>query len=198
MTTLSDFAQIWNQRILDQLVIISKQLDQLTSGQESQTAAILNSANAELTVLQAIQFLLTPSPTPAAKLVITLESATQLNEKGDNPMAKAAKFGKFRINILDNGTAQYNLSIVDTANLATTLEAGTPAPVPTFDNPGVVATPAADGMSGIISPATPPVLVSGATLTVTASQPTLGPVSGTYNPVNIVAGPAGSFVVAVQ
>ena len=32
-------------------------------------------------------------------------------------MAKAKSFGKFKINILDNGTAQYALTVVDAAGL---------------------------------------------------------------------------------
>ena len=119
-------------------------------------------------------------------------------------MAKA-KTIKFKVSILDNGTAQGTITnVADAAGLQTSFESGT---VPAWvcettpgagQDPNIVLTPSADGLSCTIAPSTPPQLVTGDTLTVTAAQPTLGTLTGTYSPVNVVAGPASTFVVSVQ
>lgn len=121
-------------------------------------------------------------------------------------MAKSKTFKlKFKVSIPDNGTATGTITgIVDAAGLPTSFDAGT---VPTWicettpgagADPNIVLTVAADGMSCVVAPATPPALVSGDTITVTATGPVMGTLTGTYSPVNVVAGPASTFVVSVQ
>jgi hypothetical protein len=130
--------------------------------------------------------------------------ANALKQKGEIDMAAKAKTIKFKVSILDNGTAQGTITgIVDAAGLPTTFDDGT---VPTWvcstqggaQDPSIVLTPAADGMSCVVAPSTPPALVSGDVLTVTAVGPVMGTLTGTYRLVNVVAGPANSFVVSVQ
>jgi hypothetical protein len=114
------------------------------------------------------------------------------------------------VSFLDNGTAVATISgIVDASGLATTFEAGSTAvwvceTAPgAGQDPNIVLTPAVDA-NGLptgcgIAPGTPPALVSGDTLTCTVTQPTTGAMTPeTYNPVNVVAGPASTFVITVQ
>ncbi len=168
-------------------------------------ATLVAQGQQEIDLLEQLVVLLTPPPPgPAVKFDITVTSAN--NSQGENDMAKqAAKIGKLKISILDNGTAVATITgVVDAAGLPTTFESGT---VPTYvcettpgagQDPSIVLTPAADGMSCGIAPSTPPALVTGDTLTVTAAQPTQGSLTQTYSPVAIVAGPANTFVVSVQ
>ncbi len=75
----------------------------------------------------------------------------------------------------DNGQAVATLSLVDAAGLPATLPAGASLSVPPWasDNAGVVASPAADGLSAILAPSTPPVLVTGVTITAGPATMTL-------------------------
>ena len=211
-----------NQRTIIKRLDSLKQADQVNSDELAALAnAQLNMANAQLSMANALSTLVTtdtedsvsiatilkilttpPPPAPAVAFQVELVTETELNKQGENKMAKTIKF---KINILDNGTAQGVISgIVDAAGLPTTFDTGT---IPTWvcettpgagQDPNIVLTPAADGMSCVIAPATPPVLVSGDIVTVTATGPVMGTLTGTYSPVNIVAGPAGSFVVSVS
>jgi hypothetical protein len=108
--------------------------------------------------------------------------------------------GKLKISILDNGTAKGTLTPVDAAGLPTSLPAGFSIPAWVSSDPGVVVTPAADGMSAVVAPATPPVLVTGASITVTSKSAdgTATLTGTTTDPINVIAGPAGSFQISVQ
>lgn len=134
---------------------------------------------------------LTPPPATSMKLTI-------IDQQGAEKMAKT-KLGEFKLNLLDNGTAAGTLSVQDAAGLPTTLPAGV---VPTYasSDPGVVVTPAADGLSCTIAPATPPVLVTGAIITASAAMPdgTTLSADNSSDPLNVVAGPAGSLVLKIS
>jgi hypothetical protein len=115
-------------------------------------------------------------------------------------MAQVKKIGKMKVAILDNGTARATVSnVVDAAGLATTL----PNPlVWTASDPGVVvaADPTdATGLSAIVGPATPPVLVASFTVTATETLADgVTQISATSDANNsvIAGGPAG-FQIAV-
>lgn len=110
-----------------------------------------------------------------------------------NPVKASVDF-----RLVDNGSATATLTPVDTVGLATTLPAGTSTPTWTSSDPGVVVTAAADGLSAQVTPATPPVLVTGAVITATATLPNNADgsagatITGSGTPIDVVAGgPAG-------
>lgn len=111
------------------------------------------------------------------------------------------KFGRMKIDVLDNGTARATATPVDAAGLATSLPSGTSTPTWTASDPGVVINPdPADpsGLSAIFGPATPPVLVNGFTVSVDAVLPDgTTHITGTSESNNIVAGGPTGFQVAV-
>jgi hypothetical protein len=132
--------------------------------------------------------LLTTPPKPA------LVAAFKLEVLGAN-MAKATKMGKLKINLNPNGTATATISgVVDSFGNPTTFLAP-----PTYvcevtvgagQDPNVVLTPSADGMTCGIAAGT--VIVAGDTLTALGDG-----ISESYSPVSVVAGPANSFVISV-
>src|SRR5208282_5374668 len=158
-------------------------------------------------LLQQVIALLTPAPPPPPGPAVSFQ-ITVVEE--ENSMAKAAATHKLKVSILGNGTAVATISgIADASGLPTTFEAGSTAvwvreaTVGAGQDPGIVLTPSVDAYclpTGCgIAPSVPPVLVSGDTLTCTVTQPTTGAMTPqTYNPVNVVAGPANTFVISVQ
>ena len=155
----------------------------------------------------AVNSLVTPPHNPAVSFEIEV---TDAQSQGDFMKSKAVKTGKLKISILDNGTALATITgIVDAGGLPTTFEAGSTAvwvcevTPGAGQDPSIVLTPQTDA-NGLptgcgIAPSVPPALVSGDTLTCTVTQPTTGPMTPqTYNPVNVVAGPANTFVITVQ
>ena len=103
--------------------------------------------------------------------------------------------------LLDNGTASLTATPVDAVGLPTTLPAGTPAATWTSSDPGLVITPVssdATGLTAIASPATPPVLVTGAVPTVSVTLASGTVISGSGDPIDIVAGGAAGFGVVEQ
>lgn len=92
----------------------------------------------------------------------------KISFEGENMAVRKAAKASLDFQLQDNGTANATLTLVDAAGLATTLPAGASLSVPAWvsSNPAIVATAAADGMSAVIAPATPPVLVTGVTITV--------------------------------
>ncbi len=109
-------------------------------------------------------------------------------------MAAKAKALGVDFQLLDNGTMKATLTVLDAAGLATTWPTGQPI-VWTVSDPGVVATPA-DGLSAILAPASPPVLVTGVipTATGTLADGTVITVNG--DPIDVIAGGAAGFQMA--
>jgi hypothetical protein len=111
------------------------------------------------------------------------------------------KFGKVKLDILDNGTARATAAAVDAAGLPATLPSGSGAPTWTSSDPGATVTPDpadATGLSAIVAPAVPPVLVTGFTVSVNALLADgVTTISGTSSANNIVAGGPSGFQVAV-
>jgi hypothetical protein len=147
--------------------------------------------------LDQILFYLTLPVRLQLTLTKTSESA---QEKGDNDMG-AAKKGKFKLVLVDSGKGGVaTLTPVDAAGLATSLTAGTTAPVITSSDPtAIVVDQSADpsGLTATFKPATPPKLATGVTLTATATDPSGAALTGVSEAISVTAGPAGSFVMAV-
>jgi hypothetical protein len=100
--------------------------------------------------------------------------------------------------LFDNGQAVATLSVLDAAGLPTVLPAGTPPPTWTSSNPGVLVSASADGLSAIVSPATPPVLVTGAVLTAsTTLAGATSPITGTSDPIDVAGSGAAGFKIAL-
>ncbi len=91
----------------------------------------------------------------------------------------------------DNGQAVATLNLIDAAGLPAALPAGASLSVPPWasDNPGVVVSPAADGMSAILTPSTPPVLVTG--VNITAGPATLTNADGSTVTITAAVGVVG-------
>jgi len=111
-------------------------------------------------------------------------------------MARLKAIVDFRM--LDNGSATATLTPVDVAGLPTTLPDGTPPPSWASRDPAVVVTPAADGMSATLAPATPPVLATGVIITASTTLPDGTAISGSGNPIDVVAGGPTGFQITEQ
>ena len=100
------------------------------------------------------------TPPPAKTFKITFSN-------GVTNMVKNAK-ASLDFQLADNGTATATISFFDAANLPTNLAAGQTASVPTWtpSASSVVVTPAATGLTAVVAPATPPVLATDVTITV--------------------------------
>jgi hypothetical protein len=132
------------------------------------------------------------APSPPVRLTITLE---------ENTMGAVA----MDFQILDNGSATAALNLVDAAGLPTTLPTGATLSVPPWvsSDPGLVATPSANGLTAVISPATPPKLLTGATIT--AGPATITNADGstvtlpavTSGPIDVIAGGPVGFTLSL-
>jgi len=118
-------------------------------------------------------------------------------------MARGA--GKMAVDfqILDNGSAIATAKPVDAAGLPASLLSTAGPGVWTSDNPGVVVTvdpTDPTGLRATVTPSTPPVLVTGAKLTVTSTDTVDATkvISGVSDPIDIVGGPAVGFSVQEQ
>ena len=121
------------------------------------------------------------------------------NRTGASTMAKKAT-ATVDFTLFDNGQAVGTASVVDAAGFPTTLPAGTSVPTWTPSDPSAIAvSPAADGMSAIVSPATPPKLATGVTITVSATESDGTTIlTGVSDPIDVVAGPAAGFAIALS
>ncbi len=119
--------------------------------------------------------------------------------------------GKMKVGLdftfLDSGQATGALSLIDSMGLKAQLPAGSTLSVPTWtcSDPGIVVTPAADGLTANLKPATPPVLVTGAVITVSGA--TMTNADGTTvalaapppsQPIDVVAGGPAGFSLALS
>jgi hypothetical protein len=118
-------------------------------------------------------------------------------EVGDEDMAKAAKSASIDFQLQDNGSANATLTAQDAAGLDTTLPAGTSVPVWTPSDTTVLAVvAAADGMSAVVTPATPPKLATGVTISVSAILPDGTTISGVSDGIDVVSGGPKGFKIS--
>lgn len=105
----------------------------------------------------------------------------------------------------DAGTATATLSLVDAAGLPATLPTGSTLSVPTWtpSSPAIVVTPAADGLSATITPATPPVLATDVTIAISSAVMTNADASTvtiagvTSEGIDVVSGGPAGFSIAL-
>jgi len=116
-------------------------------------------------------------------------------------MSKVIAKASVDFQLLDNGTALATATPQDAAGLTTTLPAGTSTPVWTSSDPGVTVVPVATdstGLTATVAPAVPPVLLTGAVITVSATLASGTAISGSGNPIDVVSGGASGFQVTEQ
>jgi hypothetical protein len=158
---------------------------QTTVGQlEQQMTSVLQTV---ATLLQEI--------TPPTPVVFKLQFT-----EGSAEMAKVAS-GKLKFNILDNGTATATLTPVDAAGVAVPWPSDASAITWTSSNPAVVVTPSTtNNLQAAVAPASPPTLATGVVITAqgTLADGTVVKGDNSADPINVVAGPAGSFVIALS
>ena len=99
--------------------------------------------------------------------------------------------------LLDNGTATATITgALDAAGNTVPVPAGTTVPVWTSSNPAITVVAAADGMSAKLTPAA---IATGVIITATATLADgVTVLSGSGNPIDVVAGAASQFAIAEQ
>jgi hypothetical protein len=132
------------------------------------------------------------TPAPVAGIQITIE---------DTDVKQKVKTSGVDFQLLDSGKALATVGFVDAAGLPTTPQSGASiATVWTSSDPGAVVVGRTDGLNADVSPAVPPVLVTGAVISAstTITNPdgtTIGPLAASGNPIDVVAGgPAGMSI----
>jgi hypothetical protein len=143
------------------------------------------------------------TPPPPVAFIMTLTTNDGLPLGGESNMKHVS--GKMKLTFNDNGSAVATLALVDSVGLVTSVPTGATLVTPwVSSDPNLIVTPATDGLSAQLTPATPPVLVTGAT--VTAGPGTLTDAQGntttlpavTSELLNIVAGGPTGFQISVQ
>jgi len=184
---MPSWSEVQFKALLRRLDHIEESQAHLLAGQKrlivEQNEVLLNTAK--------ILDLLTPAP--VAGIQITIEEETSMKQK--------VRTSGVDFQLLDSGKALATISFVDAGGLPTTVQTGaTIATVWTSSDPGVVVVGRADGLNADVSPATPPVLVTGAVVsastTITNTDGSIiGPLAAQGNPIDVVAGgPAGMSI----
>lgn len=129
--------------------------------------------------------------------------AFEITYEGETIMAKRKATVDFQL--LDNGTAKATLTPIDAAGNPTSMpalqagQAGAPgASVPawTSSNPAITVAAAADGLSATLTPTS---LATGVIITATATLADgVTVLTGSGNPIDVVAGTATAFAIAEQ
>lgn len=180
--------------IADMFGWMNQKIDQLLAGQKNIEKQVEAMQAAQVKIqIDVAQILKYVSPRPAAAFELTIQ-----NVEGEEEMAKNAAKGKLKINILDNGSCVATLTVLDVVGIPTAWD-GAALPVYTTNNPAVTLTPASDGMSCAVAITQPPALATGIVVSVSgvnAAGNTLT-ADNSANPINIISGPAGSFVLSV-
>jgi hypothetical protein len=173
----------WINQYLNQLIVGQQKIEKQLANQQVALAAM------QVEIAQIIKYV---SPRPAADFELTIQ-----NSEGEQ-MAKTAARGKLKINVVDTGTLKATLTVLDDVGIPTVWD-GAAVPVYTTSNPAISLAPAADGMSAAITITQPPALAAGIVVTVSGTNGRGNAVSAdnSADPINITAGPAGSFVLGV-
>lgn len=152
-------------------------------------AAIKANQDQEIALLK--QVLAAVLPPPPVSFTVTLES-----NPGELSMGRIAK-ATLDFQLLDNGSATATLSAVDSVGEPTTFPAGSTA-VYTPSDPSIVASVGADGLTGTITPATPPVLATGVTVSVVVTLPGGATLSAVSPAIDVIAGGPAGFSIALS
>ena len=182
--------------ILTKLDLLQTKLDWLTASQVAMVQSLTNIGAALEALAGMVEDILeTLTPPPPVAFRVTIRAG---KNEGEVMAKTAGATVDFRLE--DDGTLTGTLTPIDAAGLPTNqpLPVGTSVPVWTPSGPGLTITPAADGMSAVVTPAVPPVLVTGATITVSATLASGAIITGVSDPIDVVGGPAVGFQIALQ
>jgi hypothetical protein len=183
----------WIANLLETILKAVCRMRQGQSEQNLQLVEIQNTLTQQSETLQTILGFLQP---PSAV-------AFEITYEGQTIMAKRKATVDFQL--LDNGTATATLTPVDAAGNPTSMpalqagQAGAPgASVPawTSSNPAITVAAAADGLSATLTPTS---LATGVIITATATLADgVTVLTGSGNPIDVVAGTATAFAIAEQ
>ena len=191
------------QAVADSRDDVDRRLGLIVQSQKVLTVLVTSLASSIDQILQML------APPPPVAFVIDLISTTSLaplteRQKKEKFTTMPALKATLDFQLLDNGTAQALLKPVDAAGMLATLPTGTPAPTWTASDPGITVTPGPDGLSAVVAPANPPVLVTGVTITATTTLPPVAPatvgvtLTGTSTPIDVTAGGPVGFQISLQ
>jgi hypothetical protein len=202
------------EKILDSGVqsLIATQAASRTTMQLSELVAKVDAITAKVdalaktqTILEAqlVQILALVAPPLPTQFVLTLTSNSPT--EGEPPMAGKMKQA-IDFQLLDNGTAKATLTTVDAAGEPAVIPSTSTLAAPAWSSssPGLVITPAADGLSATIAPSVPPVLVTDAIITV--GPATLTDASGNVTTIagvssegiDVIAGGPSGFQISLS
>jgi hypothetical protein len=100
--------------------------------------------------------------------------------------------------LFDNGSAVATLTPKDKAGLDTAWPADASIPTGVSSDPGLVVAMAADGLSAIVTPSVPPVKLTGATITFTGTLADGTVITGTSDPIDVVATGPSTFGISLK
>lgn len=177
----------WLAQLLETILNAILGVRQTQSAQNLELAEIQVSLAQQNQTLQTLLAILQP-PTPDPV-------SFDINFERDSPMATKRK-ATVDFQLLDNGTATATLTPVDAAGNPTSMPSGAGVPVWTSSNPAITVAPAADGMSATL---TPTALATSVTISATSTLADgVTTISGSGNPIDVVAGTATAFAIAEQ
>ncbi len=110
-------------------------------------------------------------------------------------MAKKTREVGVDFQLSDNGTATATLTAVDDLGNPTTLPAGASVPAWTSSDVAITVTPAQDGMSAVL---TPTALATDVVITATSTLSDGTTTISGSGQIDVVAGPATRFAIALQ
>lgn len=147
----------------------------------------------EICLLHKILNAVAPSLPVSFHIVLSSTDQIQLSRQGAPPMNFEMK---------DDGSAVATITdILDKAGLPASLTGDAIAWSSSDSTPGpsaVSLTPAPDGLSCAIAPATPPTLATGLTITATATLPDSSQLAEASDPMDVIADQAVGFKVSLQ
>lgn len=152
---------------------------------------IQSNQSTELDILKQILGAVTE---PNAPVGFQVDEILNSIKEGNKRMAKAVKAG-VDFQLQDNGTATATLTPVDAAGNPTTMPVGASVPSWTSSSTAVSVSPAADGMTATL---TPTALATGVVISASSTLSDGTSISGSGNPIDVVAGPATGFQIQEQ
>lgn len=111
---------------------------------------------------------------------------------------KKLSLGSVDFVLHDNGNATATLTPDDAAGLDTVLPAGSSVPSWTPSDPtAITVAPSADGLTCLVTPASPAKLATAVTIAVACTLPDGTVITGTSDPIDVVAGGPVGFKIAL-
>ena len=100
--------------------------------------------------------------------------------------------------MFDNGQALATLTIVDAKGIPTVMPPGSQGIAWSSSDPAIVVSPSEDQMSAILTPVDPPVLAQNVVITAQSTLPDTTVITGTTQPIDVVAGGPAGFKITLS